>query len=55
MPQKPAKSECALAYAIWDSENSVRMIKPADIDRHIARAIEVKRWLVIHGHVIRKK
>jgi hypothetical protein len=47
--------ECALAYALWDAENSVKMCKPADIQEHIDRAREIKKWLSLHGYLLRKK
>jgi len=39
----------ALAYAMWDSVNSVRMERPDDVEYHIARAREVRRFLVLRG------
>lgn len=47
-------STCALAYAIWDAENSVRMVKPVDINRHLELARDVQVWLQRHGYVLRK-
>lgn len=52
MSEKPSANEAAtaaLAYALWDAENSVRM--PADqIEAHIERAKSVRHWLRVHGH-----
>jgi len=36
---------CALAYAMWDSVNSVRMERPDDVEYHVSRAREVRRFL----------
>lgn len=44
-------AEAALAYALWDSENTTRM-KAECIQEHIARAKAVQYWLKVHGHKI---
>lgn len=46
--------ECALAYALWDAENSVKMCKPTDIEEHINRARVVKTFLKMHGYTLRR-
>lgn len=46
--------DAALAYAIWDSENTIRM-KAGCIQEHIDRARSVIYWLNIHGFDIVKK
>lgn len=52
MSEKPTADEAAtaaLAYALWDAENTVRM--PAgQIEPHIERAKSVRHWLRVHGH-----
>lgn len=50
-PTLPEAAEAALAYAIWDSENSVRMRADA-IEEHLERARAVIRWLGVHGHKV---
>lgn len=40
--------EAALAYALWDSENTTRM-DPNCIQEHIERAQSVMHWLGVHG------
>jgi hypothetical protein len=42
-------ADAALAYAIWDAENSTRM-QANCIQEHIARAKAVRYWLKVHGH-----
>lgn len=42
-------ADAALAYALWDSENSTRMAASA-INEHIDRARLVRHWLRVHGH-----
>lgn len=51
---RDAAAEAALAYAIWDAENSTRM-DARQIDGYIARARLVLHWLDVHGHEVRKK
>lgn len=60
MPQRPPPSAserrlAALAYALWDAENSVRMVRPADVNEHLERAQYVELWLGIHGFTLRRK
>lgn len=47
--------DAALAYAIWDSENSVKMVHSDDIERHMAQAKSVRYWLEVHGYSLRRK
>lgn len=46
-----AAANAALAYAIWDSENTVRM-KAEAIQEYIARAESVRHWLKLHEYTI---
>lgn len=46
-------ADAALAYALWDSENTVRM-KAECIQEHIARAKAVRHWLKLHGHDVKR-
>lgn len=41
----------ALAYALWDSENSCRMAAN-EIESHIQRAKSVRHWLRVHRHEV---
>lgn len=50
-PSPEVAAEAALAYAIWDSENSTR-IEAQSIQEHLARASSVIHWLEVHGHKI---
>lgn len=52
MPTPDEAADAALAYALWDSENTVRMPAPC-IQEHIARAQSVRHWLRLHGHEVR--
>lgn len=52
MKAKP--STAALAYALWDAQNSVRMEYPADVERHLELAHDVQVWLKRKGYVLRK-
>jgi hypothetical protein len=47
-PHAADHAQAALAYALWDSENSIRM-RADCLQEHLARASEVIRWLRIHG------
>jgi hypothetical protein len=51
-PTPDEAADAALAYAIWDSENSIRM-KADCINEHLERARTVRHWLRLHGHDIR--
>ncbi len=42
------QARAALAYALWDSENSIRM-RADCIDEHLERADRVLHWLQLHG------
>lgn len=50
-PTPETSAEAALAYAIWDSENTIRM-KAECIQEHLARASSVIHWLRVHEHKI---
>lgn len=51
MPTPEEAATAALAYAIWDSENSTKM-NPACIDEHLERARAILYWLKVHGHAV---
>lgn len=55
MAKKTTPADYALAYALWDSENSVRMVKPDDANEHIARAKTVRYFLKLHRYRIVKR
>ena len=44
----------ALAYALWDSRHTEKMVYPEDVDKHVAEADRVRRWLRVHGYALRK-
>lgn len=48
-PTPDEAADAALAYALWDSENTVRM-RADCIQEHIDRARSVRHWLRVHGH-----
>ncbi len=44
-------ADAALAYAIWDYENSVRMPGDEAVQTvQLSRARALRRWLRLHGH-----
>jgi hypothetical protein len=46
-------ADAALAYAIWDSENTVRLEYPEDFEQHLARARSIRHWLRVHKHDVK--
>lgn len=44
-------ADAALAYALWDSEHTVRMRADA-IEEYIARAKSQRHWLKVHGYEV---
>lgn len=48
-PLADVAADAALAYALWDSENTVRM-QAECIQGHVIRAQSVRHWLRLHGH-----
>lgn len=54
MPNDDEAADAALAYALWDAENTVRM-RADCIEEHLQRAREVCRWLRVHGHDVRRE
>lgn len=44
-------ADAALAYALWDSEHTVRMRADA-IEEYLARARSARHWLKVHGHEV---
>ena len=45
-------AECAMAYALWDAENSTKLERPADFDAYVNRARSILNWLLIHGATV---
>jgi len=41
--------DLALAHAMWDSVNSIRMERPDDIHFHVQRAHDVRHFLRMRG------
>ena len=44
--------ECALAYALWDAENSTKLERPEDFNAYVRKARSVLGWLRIHGAAV---
>lgn len=53
--KRRTKAECALAYALWDANHSVKMVEPEDVESYIQKARAVMHWLRIHGASVRVK
>jgi len=46
--KRGTRAECALVYALWDAENSVRLQRPDQYDEYLVKARAVMRWLRVH-------
>ena len=46
------RAECALTYALWDAENTVKLQTPGEFETYHAKALEVLRWLRVHGATV---
>lgn len=53
-PTANEKIEAAVAYALWDTFHTEKMIDPDDVNAHILYAQGFREWLRKNGYTITK-